>query len=70
MVVLKYLQCKLQNTGLMKTRIFTILFLLLMSIASFLPFPTTTLLCLFAAIVRPPWFKRVVDEVYKSKQID
>ncbi|MEO1884347.1 MAG: hypothetical protein ABGX71_12425 [Methyloprofundus sp.] len=54
----------------MKTRIFTILFLLLMSVASFLPFPTTTLLCLFAAIFRPPWFKRVVVEVYKSKKTD
>jgi len=65
----QYLQCKLQNTiNLMKTRIFTILFLLLMSVASFLPFPTTTLLCLFAAIFRPHWFKRVVDEVYKSKK--
>jgi len=53
---------------LMKTRIFTILFLLLMSVASFLPFPTTTLICLFAAIFRPHWFKRVVDEVYKSKR--
>ncbi len=54
----------------MKLRIFAILFLLLMSIASFLPFPTTTLLCLYAAIFRPRWFKTVVDEVYKSKQID
>lgn len=52
----------------MKIRIYTILFLLLMSVASFLPFPTTTLLCLFAAIFRPYWFKRVVDEVYKSKK--
>jgi len=52
----------------MKIRIYTILFLLLMSVASFLPFPTTTLLCLFSAIFRPYWFKRVVDEVYKSKK--
>jgi hypothetical protein len=54
----------------MKTRIFTILFLLLMSVASFLPFPTTTLICLYAAIFRPHWLKRVVDEVYKSKKMD
>ncbi len=54
----------------MKTRIFTILFPLFMSVTSFLPFPTTTLLCLFVAIFRPIWFKRVVDEVYKSKKIE
>ncbi|MCF6204095.1 MAG: hypothetical protein L3J59_10575 [Methylococcaceae bacterium] len=54
----------------MKTRILTILFLLLMSVASFLPFPTTTLICLYAAIFRPRWFKIVVDGVYKSKKID
>ncbi len=54
----------------MKTRIFTILFLLLMSVASFLPFPTTTLICLYAAIFRPRWFKIVVDGVYKSKKVD
>jgi len=52
----------------MKTRILTILFLLLMSVASFLPFPTTTLICLYAAIFRPHWLKKVVDEVYKSKK--
>jgi hypothetical protein len=39
-----------------------------MTVASFLPFPTTTLICLFAAIFLPHWFKRVVDEVYKSKK--
>ena len=54
----------------MKTRIFTILFLLLMSVASFLPFPTTTLICLYTAIFRPRWFKVVTDEVYKSKIFD
>lgn len=52
----------------MKTRLLTILFLLLMSVASFLPFPTTTLICLYAAIFRPRWFKIVADEVYKSKK--
>jgi len=52
----------------MKVRIYTILFLLFMSVASFLPFPTTTLICLFAAIFRPHWFKYVVDEVYSSKK--
>jgi len=54
----------------MKTRILTILFLLLMSVASFLPFPTTTLICLYTAIFRPRWFKVVADEVYKSKVFD
>ncbi len=57
------------NNKSMKTRIYTILFLLFMSVASFLPFPTTTLICLYAAIFRPRWFKKVVDEVYKSKDI-
>jgi len=51
----------------MKTRILTILFLLLMSVASFLPFPTTTLI---SAIFRPRWFKVVADEAYKSKVFD
>lgn len=54
----------------MKVRIYTILFLLFMSVASFLPFPTTTLICLYAAIFRPHWFKYVVNEVYSSKEID
>ncbi len=53
----------------MKTRILTVLFLLFMSVASFLPFPTTTLICLYAAIFRPRWFKIVVDEVYKNKKV-
>ncbi len=49
----------------MLARILTLTVLLVMMITDIGPIPTTSLLCLYAVIFRPQWFKWLVDEIYR-----
>ena len=49
----------------MKTRILTLLVLLLALVADLGPIPTVSLICLYAVIFRPLWFKHLVNEIYR-----
>lgn len=49
----------------MRTRILTLLVLLFAMVADLGPIPTVSLICLYAVIFRPLWFKRLVDEIYR-----
>ena len=50
---------------LMRTRIMTLLVLVLIMVTDLGPVPTVSLICLYAVIFRPLWFKRLVDEIYR-----
>jgi len=49
----------------MKTRVLTLLLLLFALVTDIGPIPTVSLICLYAVIFRPLWFKRFVDEIYR-----
>lgn len=49
----------------MKIRILTLLALLFILVTDLGPIPTASLICLYAVIFRPPWFKSLVDEIYR-----
>ena len=49
----------------MKTRILALLVLVLVLVTDLGPIPTVSLICLYAVIFRPLWFKLLVDEIYR-----
>ncbi len=49
----------------MKTRILTLMAMLIVLVTDIGPLPTVSLVCLYAVVFRPLWFKRLVDEIYR-----
>ncbi len=50
----------------MVTRLLTAVFLIIMMLIGLGPIPTTSLICLYAVIFRPRWFKKLVDNIYEN----
>jgi hypothetical protein len=49
----------------MRARILTLIAMLFVMVTDIGPLPTVSLICLYAVIFRPLWFKRLVDEIYR-----
>ncbi|MCK5191702.1 MAG: hypothetical protein KAR12_16790 [Methylococcales bacterium] len=49
----------------MRTRILTLMVLILAMVTDLGPIPTVSLVCLYTVAFRPLWFKRLVDEIYR-----
>ena len=49
----------------MRARILTLMAMLIVMVTDIGPIPTVSLICLYAVIFRPLWFKRLVDEIYR-----
>ena len=49
----------------MRARILTLLAMLIVMVTDIGPLPTVSLICLYAVVFRPLWFKRLVDEIYR-----
>ncbi|MGR9072652.1 MAG: hypothetical protein ACU833_06260 [Gammaproteobacteria bacterium] len=50
----------------MLLRIKTLLVLIVLMIVGIGPIPTTSLICIYAVILRPRWFKSLVDRIYQD----
>ncbi|MDD5460998.1 MAG: hypothetical protein PHG00_05110 [Methylococcales bacterium] len=45
-------------------RIKCFIFLLLLMIADILPVPILGVICMYILLARPPWFKKMVEDIY------
>ena len=49
----------------MMTRIMTALVLVVLAIIGIGPIPTTSLIAIYVVVIRPSWFKHLVDTIYQ-----
>ncbi|MCH9699314.1 MAG: hypothetical protein K0U68_14520 [Gammaproteobacteria bacterium] len=50
----------------MLLRAITLVTLIILAIIGMGPVPTTSLVCIYAVIFRPRWFKTLVDKIYQA----
>ncbi len=54
------------DDGYIMTRIITLCVLVVLAISDLGPVPTVSLICIYAVIFRPLWFKSLVDRIYAA----